>query len=149
MSSAKTTEAKAAAPAQPSPSHSSPPPRKDLALLALAAIGIVYGDIGTSPLYAIKECFDPNHGVAVTAGNTLGILSLFFWSLMLVVVIKYMTVVLRADNHGEGGILALITLMTPRSDKPPSRVVGRLVLLGLFGAALLLSDGLITPAISV
>jgi KUP system potassium uptake protein len=134
--------------------------RKDLAKFALAALGVVYGDIGTSPLYAAKECFMPPHGVAVTEGNVFGILSLIFWSLFLVIVVKYITYILRADNHGEGGILALLALVNPRAPKvgesvPPSALqVSKhkrtvLMMLGLFGAALLYGDGVITPAISV
>src|SRR5437868_4417785 len=86
---------------------------RDLTLLSIAALGIVYGDIGTSPLYAIKECFGPNHGLAPTTENVLGILSLVVWSLVLVVVVKYLSLVMRADNHGEGGILALFALVHP------------------------------------
>src|SRR5262245_15181956 len=88
------------------PSHSNHAHPQTLAPLALAALGVVYGDIGTSPLYALRECFAAPHGVAATPGNVLGVLSLFFWSLMLVIVIKYLTFIMRADNHGEGGILA-------------------------------------------
>src|SRR6185437_15495731 len=82
--------------------------------LAMAALGVVYGDIGTSPLYALKECFIAPHGVHVNATNVLGVLSLFFWSLTLVIVVKYLTFVLRADNKGEGGILALLALLKPK-----------------------------------
>ncbi len=116
--------------------------------LALAALGIVFGDIGTSPLYALRECFNPAHGVAATAANVLGVLSLIVWSLVIVISIKYVGFILRADNQGEGGILALIALISPRHDKA-HRWRGRLILLGLFGAALLYGDGVITPAISV
>jgi len=91
-----------------------------LGKLSLAALGIVYGDIGTSPLYAIKECFGPEHGLAVTPANVLGILSLVVWSLVFVVVVKYLTLVMRADNQGEGGILALFALVHPRG-KPAHR----------------------------
>ena len=82
-----------------------------LAKLSLAALGVVYGDIGTSPLYALKECFNGEHAVAPTPANVFGILSLVFWSLTMVVTVKYLTFVLRADNHGEGGILALLALV--------------------------------------
>ena len=85
---------------------------RDLGRLSLGALGVVYGDIGTSPLYALKECFASAHGVAPTLGNVLGVLSLVFWSLMLVVVVKYIGFVLRADHHGEGGILALLALVS-------------------------------------
>src|SRR4051794_24213176 len=118
-------------------------PRR-LALLCLASLGIVYGDIGTSPLYALRECFYGEHGVPATSANVLGVLSLILWSLILIISVKYLILILRADNRGEGGILALATLV--------SEVVRRgkfVFLLGLFGAALLYADGMITPAISV
>ncbi len=113
-------------------------------MLCLASLGIVYGDIGTSPLYALRECFYGEHAVAPTPANVLGVLSLILWSLVLVISVKYLILILRADNRGEGGILALATLV--------SDVMGRgkmVLLLGLFGAALLYADGMITPAISV
>jgi len=119
-------------------------------VLATAALGVVYGDIGTSPLYAIRECFHGPHAVAVTHGNVLGVLSLVIWTLVLVVSVKYVIVVLRADNRGEGGILALMTLVTdpkPRSFRLRGGSI--LLMLGLFAAALLYGDGVITPAISV
>ncbi len=124
--------------------ETSPPAGRRLALLSLGALGIVYGDIGTSPLYALRECFHEGHGLAVTPPNVLGVLSLVTWSLLLVVTVKYLLYVLRADNRGEGGILALMALV-------PGTKRGRLVLvaMGLFGAALLYGDGMITPAISV
>jgi KUP system potassium uptake protein len=117
-------------------------------MLSLVALGVVYGDIGTSPLYAIRECFHGPHAIAPTHDHVLGVLSLIFWSLVIVISIKYLAFVLRAHNHGEGGILALMALATPVS---PSRRTERsaLVLLGIFGAALLYGDGIITPAISV
>ncbi len=115
-----------------------------LAVLALAALGVVYGDIGTSPLYAIKECFAGEYGLAPSAANVLGVLSLVFWSLLLVIVVKYLTFIMRADNRGEGGILALLALL-----RPAERPTSLLITLGLFGAALLYGDGVITPAISV
>ena len=93
---------------------------RDLAMLSVGALGIVYGDIGTSPLYAIKECFGPAHGLAPTADNVLGILSLVVWSLVLVVVVKYLSLVMRADNHGEGGILALFALVHPEERPAPA-----------------------------
>jgi KUP system potassium uptake protein len=123
---------------------------RDLFLLSLAALGVVYGDIGTSPLYAIKECFSKEHGLAVTPENVLGILSLVVWSLILVVVVKYLTFIMRADNHGEGGILALFALVLPHGGADRrGRFTFGLLMLGLFGAALLYGDGIITPAISV
>ncbi|RLT38662.1 MAG: potassium transporter Kup [Chloroflexi bacterium] len=122
---------------------------KYLALLALGALGVVYGDIGTSPLYAFRESFHLAHGLAVTAANVLGILSLIFWALTIVISIKYIIFVMRADNRGEGGILALTALIFPPGG--PKRYNRRylLILLGLFGTALLYGDGMITPAISV
>ena len=115
--------------------------------LALGALGVVYGDVGTSPLYALRECFATTHGVPVTAANVLGILSLVFWSLTLIVSIKYLVYVLRADNKGEGGILALSALAsTSRRD---ARIYPVLVGLGVLGASLLTGEGIITPAISV
>jgi len=116
--------------------------------LALSALGVVYGDIGTSPLYAFRECFSGERPLAVTADNVLGILSLIVWSLILVVSVKYLLYVMRADNRGEGGILALLTLVAPRLPNP-SRQRAAFVVMGLFGAALLYGDGMITPAISV
>ena len=119
------------------------------ATLALAALGVVFGDIGTSPLYALKECVNPPHGVAASAANVLGILSLIFWSLMMVVTVKYLTFIMRADNEGEGGILALLALV-PESLRPSrSTRLGWISALVIFGAALLYGDGVITPAISV
>ena len=129
-------------------SRESQPRGKYLATLSLGALGIVYGDIGTSPLYALRECFHGPHGIEPTPGNVLGVLSLVFWSLVIVISIKYLVFVMRADNRGEGGILALISLIRP--PRPDSRGVRwLLVLLGIFGAALLYGDGIITPAISV
>jgi KUP system potassium uptake protein len=113
----------------------------------LAALGVVYGDIGTSPLYALKECFSPAHDVRPTAENVLGVLSLIFWSLTMVVVVKYLTFIMRADNEGEGGILALLALVPRRSCGPWASAASALLV--LFGAALLYGDGVITPAISV
>jgi KUP system potassium uptake protein len=123
------------------------PSGKQLGILALGALGVVYGDIGTSPLYAFKECFFGPHRFAVTTGNVLGILSLIFWSLNFVVTFKYLAMVMRADNRGEGGILALLALVRPTG---PLTGYGRLLITtGLFGSALLYGDGIITPAISV
>jgi len=128
---------------------------RDLLLLSLGALGVVYGDIGTSPLYAIRECFSDRTGIPPTPANVLGILSLFTWALLLVVVVKYIGFVMRADNEGEGGILALLALITDegRNPKRPGETGARrramLILLGIFGAALLLADGMITPVISV
>jgi KUP system potassium uptake protein len=115
--------------------------------LTVGALGIVYGDIGTSPLYSIRETFAEVHEVPVTHSSILGVLSLIFWSLVIVITVKYVGVVMRADNHGEGGILALTALVAPADAERRNR--NRLVLAGLFGAALLYGDGAITPAISV
>ncbi len=123
------------------------PHGRALALLALGALGVVYGDIGTSPLYSLKECFNGPHGVTPTPENVYGILSLVFWALTFVVTFKYLTYVMRADNRGEGGILALMALVGQRETTKRGRRT--LLVLGLFGAALLYGDGVITPAISV
>jgi KUP system potassium uptake protein len=123
------------------------PPGRQLAGLCLSALGIVYGDIGTSPLYAMHECFHASHGVPVTRANILGVLSLIFWALIVIVTLKYHVYVLRADNRGEGGILALMALV--RSKIAGRRQAALFIGLGLFGAALLYGDGAITPAISV
>jgi len=129
------------------PGKTKQPSGKQLALLAFGALGVVYGDIGTSPLYAFKECFFGPHSFPVTTGNVLGILSLIFWSLNFVVTFKYLSMVMRADNRGEGGILALLALVRPTG---PLTGSGRLLIAtGLFGSALLYGDGIITPAISV
>jgi KUP system potassium uptake protein len=118
-----------------------------LATLALTALGVVYGDIGTSPLYALKECFGARHGVPPTPENVLGVLSLIIWSLTFVISFKYLICVMKADNRGEGGILALLALVRPSSEPRGMRLL--LVGVGLIGAALLYGDGVITPAISV
>ena len=119
-----------------------------LAGLSVAALGVVYGDIGTSPLYALKECFSHASGLSVTPANIEGVLSLICWSLILVISIKYLVFILRADNNGEGGILALTALVTPMRASAAGRRAF-IIALGLFGAALLYGDGMITPAISV
>jgi len=119
--------------------------KRYLLTLSLGALGVVYGDIGTSPLYAFRECFSQEHGLLPTPANIMGILSLIFWSLVIVISIKYLVFVMRADNRGEGGILALMSLVRPRR----SIRRGTLLALGLFGSALLYGDGMITPAISV
>ena len=123
------------------------PSGKALAALALGAVGVVYGDIGTSPLYALKEAFIGPHAVSLTKANVLGVLSLVFWALNFVVTFKYLSLVMRADNRGEGGILALLALVRPAGE--PNRRYRALIAVGLFGAALLYGDGIITPAISV
>jgi KUP system potassium uptake protein len=118
------------------------------AKLVLMAAGVVFGDIGTSPLYALKECIDPDHGVPATQQNLMGVLSLVFWSLTMVVTVKYLTFIMRADNRGEGGILALLALVPKGPKRDPARI-GWIAGLVIFGAALLYGDGVITPAISV
>lgn len=126
------------------PSHD----HRRLAPMVLAALGIVFGDIGTSPLYAIRECFSPHFGLALTPDNVLGVLSVLFWTMTVIISVKYMIYILEADNRGEGGILALMALatMTGRTSKWNSWL---LLPIGLFGASLLFGDGIITPAISV
>lgn len=115
--------------------------------LSLAALGVVFGDIGTSPVYTFRECFNPEHGVALVPENVLGVLSLIVWALILVVAVKYVLLIMRADNHGEGGILALLALGQDAVRSPRGR--NRLVLLAIGGAALFYGDSMITPAISV
>lgn len=117
-----------------------------LGALAIGALGVVFGDIGTSPLYAFREAIEHQH-LDVTRTNSMGIASLAFWALIVIISAKYIALVMKAENHGEGGILALIALIMPKSAK--SRTAGGLVMLGVFGTALLYGDGLITPAISV
>jgi len=142
-----------AGPADSGHAGHAPPGGKDLKrtlTLTLGALGVVYGDIGTSPLYAVKECFHGTHAIALTPANLLGVMSLIFWSLTMVVMIKYVIFILRADNEGEGGIYALAALFLGKGAKQVSTgTVKRLVILGIFGAALLYGDGLITPVISV
>ncbi|NTX41546.1 potassium transporter Kup [Myxococcus sp. CA033] len=123
---------------------------KRTTLLALGALGIVYGDIGTSPLYALRECFTGPHGIHPSPENVLGVLSLIFWSLLTIVSVKYLMFVMRADNRGEGGILALMALVMQRQKGQQAHTARPvLITLGIFGAALLYGDGLITPAITV
>ncbi len=131
-------------------SHSNSPSQdySRLSKLVIGALGIVYGDIGTSPLYALRECFSQGHGVPLTFDNILGILSLIFWVLIITISLEYVTFIMRVDNRGEGGILALTALTLRRwQDYPKQR--WWLIVLGLFGASLFYSDGIITPAISV
>ena len=121
---------------------------KSLPALTLAALGVVYGDIGTSPLYAVKETFNPDHGIPLTAVNILGGLSAIFWALMIVVSLKYVILIMRADNKGEGGIMALLALASSATKERPKwrRLI---MLLGVFGASLFYGDAVLTPAISV
>jgi len=121
--------------------------KSSLTALTLGAIGVVYGDIGTSVLYAFKEVFVSGH-VAITTDNILGVLSLFFWTLTIIVSLKYVALIMRADNHGEGGLMALLALASQSvKDRPPLRRV--LLMIGVFGVALFFGDGVITPAITV
>jgi KUP system potassium uptake protein len=122
--------------------------KSSLAALTLAAVGIVYGDIGTSPLYTLKTIFDPEHGLALNTPNLLGIVSLIFWGLTMIVSLKYVTLVLRADNRGEGGIMALMALAL-NSVTRASRWHYVLMIIGVFGATMFYGDSVITPAISV
>ncbi len=121
--------------------------KSSLAALTLGAIGVVYGDIGTSVLYAMKEVFNSGH-VPFTAENVYGILSIFFWTLTTIVSIKYVVLVLRADNNGEGGLVAMLALAS-QAVKGSPRLRRVLLLVGIFGTALFYGDGVITPAISV
>ena len=123
--------------------------KSSVAALTLAAVGIVYGDIGTSPLYTLKTIFDPEHGLALNEFNLLGIISLIFWGLTMIVSLKYVTLVLRADNRGEGGIMALMALALNSVTKAAPRWHFPLMLLGVFGATMFYGDSVITPAISV
>lgn len=148
------SESPAAAAAKGSVDGPEPPPapshhhsHKPWLGLAVGALGVVYGDIGTSPLYALRECFHGAHALALNRANVLGILSLIFWSLLIVISVKYLLFVMRADNRGEGGILALISLIPPKLREAKNGFY--LVALAIFGAALLYGDGMITPAISV
>ena len=126
------------------------PTGRRLALLTLTALGVVFGDIGTSPLYAMLECFKPVYGLTPTLANVHGVLSLIVWSLVLVVSVKYVGFILRADNKGEGGVFALLALLLQRQNRGGERRRRRiLIALGLFGGAFLYGDGIITPAISV
>ena len=137
-----------AAPSSPVATTPPTPTKSRYAVLSLGALGVVYGDIGTSPLYVMKTVFNPSFGLALNAANVIGIISLIFWSLMVVVTLKYVMLIMRAHNHGEGGIMALLTLAASSvADQPPLRRV--MLAIGVFGAALFYGDGVITPAISV
>ncbi len=122
--------------------------KSSLKLLALAALGVVFGDIGTSPLYVLRVCFHGTHVVSLTPDNIFGILSMIIWTLIIIVSIKYLIFILKADNKGEGGVLALTTLVA-FSKKRKKQTQSLLLIIGIFGAALLYGDGMITPAISV
>ena len=122
--------------------------KKGLATMMLAAIGVVFGDIGTSPLYALKECFDANHGIAYTPEALFGVISMMIWALILVVTVKYVLFVMRADNKGEGGVLSLMALAL-RSFDSKSKGYFFFMIMGMLGACMLLGESVITPAISV
>ena len=122
--------------------------RRYLVGMVVAALGVVYGDIGTSPLYALRECFHGPHAIEPTPAHVLGVLSLIFWSLFVIVSVKYLGFVMRANNKGEGGILSLLALAFPDRDAP-RRGRAAMIALGIFGAALLYGDGMITPAVTV
>ncbi len=120
-----------------------------LLLTTLGALGVVFGDIGTSPLYALRECFHGSHGISLNSANIFGVLSLILWALILIISVKYLIFVMRADNKGEGGILALMSLAYEKKHLTSKQPITAILALGLFGAALLYGDGIITPAISV
>ena len=128
-------------------SHGAAHGRIGLSGLIVGAIGVVFGDIGTSPLYTIKEAFTPHYGLTPDHATVLGVLSLVFWSLMIVVTTKYVTIIMRADNNGEGGIMALMAL-AQRTLPKGSRSAYAVGILGIFGASLFFGDGVITPAIT-
>ncbi len=132
----------------PASDHPAPRHREPTAALVLGAIGVVFGDIGTSPLYALKTAFGPEHGIPLTSANVMGILSLIVWSMTWVITLKYLFVMMRADNHGEGGILALLALALRETRRYP-RLRWTIIGIGIFGAAMFYGDSMITPAISV
>src|ERR1700685_4204923 len=117
------------------------------AALTLGALGVVFGDIGTNPLYAMSQCFKDLRAQSVDPASVLGILSLIFWSLILVVCVKYLGFIMRADHQGEGGTLAMLALIQTKRPARPTAAPGPLILMVLFGSALLFGDGVITPAI--
>src|SRR3954451_12185333 len=144
MSITATGGAEAAPPADSSHGHAQGPLYK----LAIGAIGIVFGDIGTSPIYAFRETFAGHHTLIPDSLHIYGVLSLIFWSMMIIVTLKYVTIIMRADNKGEGGSLALLALIN-RSLGGQKRWTSGIVLLGVFATALFYGDSMITPAISV
>jgi KUP system potassium uptake protein len=123
--------------------HDAVPPKQGLAALALGALGVVYGDIGTSPLYTVKEVFSPTGGVPLDAHHLIGAVSALLWALMFIVTLKYVVLILRADNRGEGGIMALSALAMRAAGSTPRRR-NMLLLIGVFGAALFYGDSIIT-----
>ncbi|CAJ0894568.1 Low affinity potassium transport system protein kup [Ralstonia sp. LMG 32965] len=126
----------------------SPQTNVNLRAMVIGAVGVVFGDIGTSPLYSLKECFSPDHGIPFSSAAVLGIISMLFWAMVIVVSLKYVLFVMRADNNGEGGILALMALSL-RTANTDSRRMSLLMMLGVFGACMFYGDAVITPAISV
>src|SRR6185436_18055717 len=122
--------------------------RSSTAGLTLLALGVVFGDIGTSPLYAVKETFSPDHGIPLTPANIVGGVSTIFWALMIVVSLKYVVLIMRADNKGEGGIMAMIALAQQAIRQQPQWKIP-LLLIGIFGASLFYGDAVITPAVTV
>src|ERR1051325_7426619 len=139
------------APEQPAERPAGHHPRSSLATLAVSAIGIVFGDIGTSPIYAFRETFSGHHELANGTIEILGVLSLIFWSMMIVVTLKYVAVIMRADNKGEGGSLALLALINRKTSEGGKRRrwTAGIILLGVFACSLFYGDSMITPAISV
>src|SRR3954452_21077813 len=129
-------------------SHAAPHSQRATTLLVVGAIGVVFGDIGTSPLYALKEAFSPHYGIPLSRDNVLGILSVMVWSMVWVITIKYLFVMMRADNNGEGGILALLSLaLRGVRDRPTLKWT--IISFGIFGAAMFYGDSMITPAITI
>src|SRR6202171_319749 len=135
-------------PARVSSAHDSNPRRSRVSTLTLAALGVVYGDIGTSPLYAVKEVFNPSHGIPFSTANVLGGLSAIFWALMIVVTLKYVVLIMRANNKGEGGIMALLALASSAVKTHP-QCDATIMVVGILGASLFYGDAVLTPAISV
>jgi len=137
------------APAEKPNSRGTQPKQKSrLAQLSLAALGVVFGDISTSPIYAMRECFHGEYGIDVSHANAMGILSLMFWTMVMIVGLKYLTFVFRANNHGEGGEIALIALIRGKERPSENRRRLSVIALGLFAACLLYGDGMITSALS-
>ncbi|HET9650888.1 MAG TPA: KUP/HAK/KT family potassium transporter, partial [Usitatibacter sp.] len=132
----------------PAPAGALHGPRQGTALLVVAALGVVFGDIGTSPLYALREAFDPKHGIPLNPDNVMGLLSLIPWSMAWTIALKYLTLMMRADNNGEGGILALLALAL-RETRAQTTVKWAIISIGIFGAAMFYGDSMITPAITV
>ena len=148
-----TNKATGAAASEPAPEieHGDHHPQGSLAKLAIGAVGIVYGDIGTSPIYAFRETFAGHHQLTPDSLHIYGVLSLIFWSMMIIVTLKYLTIIMRADNKGEGGSLALLALINRSigTGRGRKKWTGGIVLLGVFATALFYGDSMITPAISV